>query len=392
MKDTNFKLSQEQEDDLLRYVKDRIEQLKADNLERHEADKLSWRVFENDRRDRVHPDTIWAHSNVPIPLTSLVVDHFLARAEDEITGSAPYFKFEAQGPSDLQQAEDFDKYFNWKLEAKGDVRARLEEAYLHTFLQRACIIKAVYENDVSGWYDFERNALFNAGTQEFETDLEGNPILEGETSFTESVDPMTGMPMTVLENDPSFVVSPEAHSFKPYAEGVPTEQIKYAGPRTVVVESDRFLCPSTAESVNDADFVAEFYDKNLRWAREVFLEREWQSLLAYEESITRDANPRTETEKNEDSKENLTFDSEDNPSIPIVECWLKRDVLGTGQPQEFCIFYDPESEKALYYEYVSKITPDNKLPYSVISIGKNRNRWFGISLPEKIRPYQDYIA
>ena len=115
MKETNLKLSQEQEDKLLQYVKDRVEQLKSDNLDRHESDRLHWNVYENDRRDRMQPDTIYSHSNLPIPLTSLVVDHFLARAEDEITGSAPYFKFDAQGPSDLAQAEDFDKYFNWKL-------------------------------------------------------------------------------------------------------------------------------------------------------------------------------------------------------------------------------------------------------------------------------------
>ena len=391
MKETNLKLDQAQEEKLLRYVKDRIDQLKADNLERHEADRLSWNVYENDRRDRRQPDTIYDHSNLPIPLTSLVVDHFLARAEDEITGSAPYFKFEPQGPSDHAPAEDFDKYFNWKLEVKGAVRERLEEAYLHVFLQKACVIKAVYETDVSRWFDFERNALFNAETEEFELDAEGNPILEGEAQFAEVPDPATGLPVTVLENDPTFAINPDAHSFKPYTEGVPTEQLRYSGPRTVVVDSDRFLCPSSAETVERADFVAELYDKDLQWANDIFLEREWLSFADYEGSITKDANPRTDTEKNKTSKENLTFDSDENPSIPIIECWIKRDVLGLGTPQEFCVFYDPEAEKALYYEYVAKVTPDNRIPYSVISVGKDKNRWFGMSIPEKVRPYQEYI-
>ena len=256
MKETNLKLSREQEDKLLKYVKERVEQLQTDNQQRHDADRLSWSVYENDRRDRQQPDTIYDHSNLPIPLTSLVVDHFLARAEDEITGSAPYFKFDAQGPSDLDAAEDFDKYFNWKLETKGAVRERLEEAYLHVFLQRACILKSTYEEDVSRWFDYERNALFNAETGEFEEDVEGNPILEGETAFAQVPDPVTGEPITVLQNDPTFQVIPGVHDFKPYPEGVPTEQVKYKGPRTVVVDSERFLCPSVAENVQDADFVA----------------------------------------------------------------------------------------------------------------------------------------
>ena len=391
MKETNLKLSREQEDKLLKYVKERVEQLQTDNQQRHDADRLSWSVYENDRRDRQQPDTIYDHSNLPIPLTSLVVDHFLARAEDEITGSAPYFKFDAQGPSDLDAAEDFDKYFNWKLETKGAVRERLEEAYLHVFLQRACILKSTYEEDVSRWFDYERNALFNAETGEFEEDVEGNPILEGETAFAQVPDPVTGEPITVLQNDPTFQVIPGVHDFKPYPEGVPTEQVKYKGPRTVVVDSERFLCPSVAENVQDADFVAEYYDKDLMWAKELFLEREWMSYSDYENSIKKDANPRTETEKNKESKENLTFDSDDNPSIPVIECWIKRDILETGTNQEFCVFYEPETEKFLYYEYVAKLTPDNRKPYSIVSIGKDKNRWFGMSLPERIRPFQEYI-
>ena len=91
MKETNLKLTEKQETDLVDYLMDRMEQLKTDNKERIDSDRLSWNKYENDRSDRFQHDTIWAHSNVPIPLTSLVVDHFLARAEDEITGSSPYF-------------------------------------------------------------------------------------------------------------------------------------------------------------------------------------------------------------------------------------------------------------------------------------------------------------
>ena len=85
MKETNLKLNKEQEEKLLTYVKDRLKQLQVDNSERHKADKLSWDIYENSREDRLQPDTIYSHSNLPVPLTSLVVDHFLARAEDEIT-------------------------------------------------------------------------------------------------------------------------------------------------------------------------------------------------------------------------------------------------------------------------------------------------------------------
>ena len=391
MKKTNFRLSEEQEKDLLEYIQKRLPELQKDCDERIASDQLSWGIYANDRADREGADNIFSQSNVPVPLTSLIVDHFLARAEDDITGTSPYFRFQAQGPQDEELVEQFDRYFQWKLETKGKVRERLEECYLHLFLQRSAIFKAVYDEQVSIWYDFERLALFDLATEEFIQDFEGNPILEGDAQFEPSIDPETGEQALVLVTDPSIILVPGRQEFRPYPKGVPTELIKYKGPRSVIVDSDRFLCPSSVEHVEDADIVVEKYDKALRWVQEMFVDREWYSFADYLKDIRKDANKRTETQVNKDSKEDLTFDSEENPQIEILEIWLKRDVLKTGIPQEFVVFYDSENEKIIFNEYLAKVTPDNRLPYSTISIGKEKNRWWGPSLPEKIRVFQEYV-
>ena len=391
MKESNLLLTEKQEEDLLKYLLDRVEQLREDNRDRIEADRISWRTYNNDRDDRIAHDSIFEKSNLSVPLTSLVVDHFMARAEDEITGTSPYFKFDAQGPSDIDMAEAYDKYFNWKIEDRAETRERLEESYLHIFIQRAVVMKAVYEEDVSVWYDRERNALFNMEDQRFEEIPGEGPIIEGEAQFLPELNPMSGETELRLATDPTFQMVPGLHEFRPYPEGIPTQQIRYQGPRSEVIDSDRFLCPSTFESVDKSDIVVEIYDKDLRWASDLFLEREWFSFSDYVQLVKKDANPRSETDKNKERTENLQFDSEQNPSIPVWECWLKRDVLGTGHPQEFCVFVDTETKKILYYEYVAKLTPDNRIPYTVVSIGKERNRWCGYSLPERIKIFQDYV-
>ena len=391
MKQTNLRLTKKQEEKLVKYALERVEQLKEDNRERIENDKISWKMYHNDRTDRVGYDGIFSHSNLSVPMTSLVVDHFMARAEDEITGTSPYFKFEAQGAGDIDMAETYDKYFNWKIEDQANTRERLEESYLHLFIQRALVLKAVYEEDVSTWYDYERNGLFNLQTGAFE-DIPGQgPIIEGEDQFIPEMNPMTGESELRLASDPSFVMTPGVHEFQPLPEGVPTQMVKYKGPRSEVVDSDRFLCPSHAESIQDADIVVEMYGKDLNWAKEMFLEREWLSFGDFYNLLNKDANPRSPIEKNEERTENLDFDSEENPSMQVLECWMKRDVLGTGQPQEFCIFIDPETEKPIFYEFVAKLTPDNHIPYTVVSIGKERNKWCGYSLPERIRSFQEYV-
>ena len=389
--ETNLKITKKQEDKLLKYLLDRVEQLKEDNRERIEHDKISWKMYHNDRTDRVGYDSIFSNSNLSIPMTSLVVDHFMARAEDEITGTSPYFKFEAQGAGDQESAEAFDKYFNWKLEDKGQTRERLEESYLHLFIQRALVLKSTYKEEVSTWYDYERNGLFNNERGEFEEIPGEGPIIEGEAQFIPEMNPMTGETELRLASDPSFQMIPGVHEFQPLPQGVPTQQVKYKGPRSEVIDSDRFLCPTTAESLEDADIVVELYDKDMRWAQKMFLDREWINFGDYFNLVNKDANPRSPIEKNEDRIENLDFDNEENPSIQILECWVKRDVLGTGDPQEFCVFVDPEAKKILYYEFVAKLTPDNRIPYTAVSIGKDRNKWCGKSLPERIRSFQEYV-
>jgi len=391
VKDTNLTLTEKQEEDLVEYALDRVEKLKEDNKLRIDSDKLSWKTYLNNREDRHDFDSIYANSNTPVPLTSLVVDHFLARAEDEITGTSPYFEFKPQGISDTQMAEEFNRFFQWKIETKGRIRERLEESYLHIFLQRAAIFKSVYEERRSVWYDKERNALFDNETQEFVDLLDHGPVVEGQDGVIPEMNPETGEVEARLEADPSFALVPGKHEFKQFPQGVPTEQIKYKGPRSVVVDTDRFLAPSSVEHLEYADFIAELYDKDARWCEDMFLNREWLTYEDWLNGIKKDSNPRTESEKNEESRENRDYHKEKMPMVPIVECWITRDVLGTGHPQEFCVFVDVDQKKALYYEYTAKLTPDNQPPYTTVAIGKMKNRWWGPSLPERIRVYQEYV-
>ena len=390
MKQTNLILSQDQEETLVKYACKRLEELKTDNKDRIEVDRGGWNVYNNERSDREGSDTVYAHSNVPIPLTSLVVDHFLARAEDEITGTSPYFKFIPQGAGDVASSEMYDKYFNWKLEKQARTRERLEESYLHMFIQRAVILKVTYEETVSEWIDYEKKALFNNQTGEFEESLVVGPIIHGNVNFVPTMSP-EGAPTMALQEDPTFVLDPQLHTFEDYPEGVPSQEVKYAGPRSLIIDSDRFLAPSKVEHLDDADFICELYDKDYKWMETMFLEREWLNFGQAYESFKKDANPRTEIDNNKASKEDLSFDNLDNPMFQVVECWIKRDILGTGTPQEFCLFLEPETKTALYYEYMAKLTPDNRLPYTTISIGRAKNRWWGPSLPEKINIYQEFV-
>lgn len=266
----------------------------------------------------------------------------------------------------------------------------MEEAYLQMFIQRAAILKVTYDEKKSTWLDHERKALYNNETQEFEQSATVGPLIQGEVSFTKDISP-EGMATLSVAEDPTFVLNPQVHTFEDFPQGVPTTEVKYSGPRTLLVDSDRFLAPSDVEHLEEADFVGELYDKDEKWLESMFLTRGWIDVETAKTKFKKDANKRTETEKNKDSKEDLSFDNLENPMYQVVECWVKRDVLGIGTPQEFCLFIEPETKTAIYYEYVAKITPDNQIPYTTIAIGRAKNRWWGPSLPEKIHVYQEYV-
>lgn len=389
MKSTSLVLTEEQENDLVEYAIKRISTLEEDNKERIDADELSWDTYENDREDR--EIGIFSHSNTPVPLTSLVVDHFVSRAEEDLTGAPPYFRFDAQGPSDMSQGQDFDRYFNWKLDNKGKIREALEEAHLQAFVQRAVILKATYKEDVSRYTDHEARVLFDRDMG-VPVQIEGiGYIVEGQATFIQVPDPMTGEPHLILEEDPSFELLPEKHEYREFDGGVELEVVRYKGPKGVVVDYDRFLAPSTAASLDEAEFIAEKYDKSMPWVEELFLKRKFRSWEEYEDSIkTLNAEPKTESWQDDDNKENLGFDRE-NHQIGIVECWVRRDVCGKGYPQDFVLFLDPRTRTALYYEYVSKVTPDHRRPYTAISVCRNRNRWWGPSIPERLSVFQEYV-
>ena len=72
MKESNLKLNKKQEEKLVEYALERVRQLKEDNRERIESDKISWKTYHNDRTDRIDYDGIFHHSNLSVPMTSLV--------------------------------------------------------------------------------------------------------------------------------------------------------------------------------------------------------------------------------------------------------------------------------------------------------------------------------
>lgn len=406
---SSLRLTPEQESALNQYIQLRIAELESTNQGRIDADRASRLRYENDRRDRVAPDSIWEHSNTPVPLTSLVVDYFLSRSWDEIFGNKPFFTARPQGPSDRDVARALERFATFKLVDQAHADEDIEDAITSAHLQRAAIVKAIYHEETD---DFERtdlNALHDSTTGQPVEILGHGYILEDDEWEEQPdpaapIDPMTGAPGATrvhLKADPSFVMDPARHAFAPLQMPVAIQRTIFKGAKSVEVESQCFLAPDDARSLEEADFVAEKYDKTGDWLLDRFTEREGFTLDDYRTLIeSSDANHKTGTNdeapgtslvtEKEGVKENLGFDVRTKRRA-VVECWLTWDVLQRGRPQRLVVWWDKEAARAVCYDYQALVSPTGRHPYRSLVLAKNKKRWWGYSLPEIVQAFQDYV-
>jgi hypothetical protein len=208
---SSLRMTPEQESALNQYIELRLKELETSNGDRIEADRMSRLRYENDRRDRVAADSVWQHSNTPVPLTSLVVDYFHSRSWDEIFGEKPFFTARPQGPSDRDFARNLERFTSYKLVDKAHVDEELEDAIMSAHLQRAAIVKAIFHEETDEFERIDLNALHDNVTGQPVQILDHGFILEDD-EFEEQpdpaapIDPMTGAPTATrvhLKADPS---------------------------------------------------------------------------------------------------------------------------------------------------------------------------------------------
>jgi hypothetical protein len=384
-------LTQPQEAKLVTYLETRLVELKKDNEERIKADKDSDLAYENDKCERAKLGGIWGQSNLSAPLTSMVVDHFASKSEQVVFGREPMATFEPEGPADTDLARGLNRFAAYKLFKVGKVRDDLLDCQHTIFRHRAQILKATYDLDVDEWEEGDVNIIHDSKDQQPVLILNHGYIIEGRDAFVEALDIVSGLPVQQLQADPTFILDPMRHYWAPAPAPVRFTDVKYAGPKSREVDSDCFFAPTTARSLDECDCLGEYYDKPIHWVRERFLDRPWINVEQFVRKVkNQDSRRKTEDERQKEAKDNLSFDR-DNASLGIVEVWLERDVLGWGKPQRIVLWMERKTKTLIDYEFQKKVTPDGRHPYNAVAIAKIKQRWWGYSIPEMVKQYQEYV-
>lgn len=388
----HLRLTETQESDLRNYLKRRLPELDRDSRERIDADKESDLIYRNSRAARAAHGTVWAESNMPVPITAWVVDHFSSRSEDEIFARDPMVSFKPQGPSDDGLARGLDRWANFRLNTLGKTKDILRDIAPSAYRHRAQILKATYDEDYDEWEEDGLTVLWDDAEKAPVEVLGHGNIIQGRDSLLDGIDPVGGGPRLVLEADPTFAVIPGQHYWAPSPTPIRFRETKYSGARCIEVDSDCFRAPSSAKSLDECDILAEYYDKPGHWLIERFVERPWlpadrfRGLL-----VSGNAKKKTKSQRNDEAKENLAFDL-DHKNFGVIELWLERDVLGWGRPQRIVVWMERQTQELIDYEFQKKVTPTGRHPYTAVTAWQgDRKTWWGYSIPEVVRPYQDYI-
>lgn len=394
---TSFVLTEAEERKLVDYAIDRVASLRADNSARIKADQLAQKAFDNSREDRQARGGVWVRNNLVLPLTSMICESFTSRAEDDICGELPFYQFRPQGAKDGTLAMEVDNYFKWKFGSEqADLQPKLQDALLATFIRRAAVMKVIWQEDRCEFLDSDTKILHDKTT--------GNPVRildaqTGEGKYVSENDPWDEsmesdgaggqVARSKLRADSTVTWDDDLHEFKEPPKALLREKMRYLGANVALLDSDAFLCASNEQSVTKANFKAELYDKTLSYIKTMFLDRPWCRWADYRKSYAQQtATPKTQIQRNAHA-ENLGFD-EKTKAIGLVECWVKRDVLGWGRPQEFQVIIDPLKRKAIFYEFQAKLCPDLKDPYVAIAVAPHCGYWWGYNMPEMLQQFQDY--
>lgn len=349
-------------------------------------------VFNNDVRWRpfVYPSpNIFEESNLVAPISRRICRQLSARAQNYFFATDPWFAANAEGNMDVENANKIERYLRWKLEQIGTKR-QLERALNKAFILGECVVKTTYvvkENI----YQTTIEVLIGA---------DGNPILDadGEVIPKSAAWFESETPGVFLLQKDQTTVHPEALLYGPHK--ITKRHVIFEGPEASPIYFKDFLCPLTANSVQDADFCAHLYDKpvaelvDLYSKRGVFTGSDADRYAAMQSAVAAvrqmlNNSPQAKSgakqqvltgEKTSTQNVNENPWGSDTAVAEIAECWAKFDVFEDGIERDVFAVIDVKNRIPLYYDFVENTTPNGTRPLDVVRINEVDSRWYGLGV------------
>lgn len=428
-----LKLTREQEDALIEFIRQRKDTL-ASELGLRDFTTPNWHVQAFDDQGQFRrrfldvrfmammayqqkyewrPEVlggIFQDSNLHVPLTRRILQQVIARLITYFLGSDPYFAVYDVNQDNKDLSDRLDRYLRHVLDQENDTKSVLASIIERILVCGECPVFLNYGKNVT-YYQASKSILvdesgkpiFAIGNKDYIIEKEDVwipaqvPVID-QTTQQPALDPLTQAP--IMQEDPSgaMVLKRDGVTPRPANETYQTEiiwrrSVTEEGPRAEVLMPHDFLFPLNHENIETADCLIHIYDEpliNLVHKITTLPNATPDEMLSYVAKLharllpVASPDPSAATNKGRaDLNEpiNGTGQNRNEPILNWYRACVRFDALGTGNMGNILVIMT-STGVPLYYDYVENITPDRKRPYRLPRVNPIPGRAHGMGLVE----------
>jgi len=370
---------------------------------------FTWRPF-------LDPNSIFAVSNLVVPLCRRIATQQTARASNYFFGSDPWINIDAIGNSDEALARALQKIAESKLiqnQNQDSIRRSVKPA----FDMGEAILKVGYVRHAS-FFRKRVNCLVGE---------DGNPFLGADGLPIEQDDEWVAVPTaapapevpaadTPIDVDalpalppmpdvlPPMVLKRDGLTLKPpvmtFAEVLLDQEIEhYCGPEVKPIYYRDFLAPLTARTLQakDADCIVHLMNYTANALAADYMESPGESLEELQAAIEaiRNALGQTAEGKTGDSSRSELSESLQptmaGPAMETGEFMIRFDADGDGYEEDILLVMELTTRTPIFYNYMAAMNETGLRPVFPIVAKPVADRWYGQGTYEYFSSYQETV-
>ena len=346
------------------------------------ANDYSWRPL-------LMPKSIFAKSNLVVPLCRRIWKQMVARGHNYFFGTDPWLTVQGIGVEDEALAKAIQLLTETKLRENQNM-AMLRRSLMLAFGMGECVLKTTHTENVQYFQRTERVTLAPDGTPLASAD--GEPIKE-----TDEWIPTEDGPGFSLKRDPA-TIHPDPSKLQFEDVLLDKENVIYRGPSIRTVYYRDFLCPLDTPDIQAADICFHIMSLGVNELASSYLANPGTDLKSLATAIHAlnaclgyDGTSKAAASARPEYGEAEAPTNASEPQIEIAECYVRFDANGDGYQEEIMIVLDLQSGYPITYDYVANVTPDGLRPFRTIVPAPLDGRWCGQGTFEMFERHQEII-
>ncbi len=342
-----------------------------------------------DFRKILNPGSIFATSNLVVPLARRIASQMGARAVNYFFGTEPWLEQKPLGgEGDMVLAMKLQKLTDVKFVESGST-PRLRRALPSAFIIGESVMKITKANE----REFYRRLAVVA------VDAQGNPFL------AQDGEPITEEDAWDVDVDGgAAILARDGQTVKPEGDLVfkevllDEEKVFYSGPKVTQVYYRDFLCPLNARSIQEAECCIHMMEQTASQLAQAYMQSPGQSLEDIQRAVEglRDALGGGNESLSGDRGARPELGEFESPqsaeaTTEYGEFYLRVDADGDFLTEDIMLVMNPKTGYPIYYNYTANVTDDGKRPFRAIVPKPVLNRWYGQGAIEQFEEHQETV-